>query len=954
MATSNEYQTSPLMVLKRQHQLYDLHTHLLGIGNSRFWVDTVLMNPFIMPKNETFLIEENTRLREELCPLVWANQEKGGFVDGRTAAAAFNDLVKNDVPPTEKDSSTDKKINEFSSSFSHLTTDELYQEMKHRDLSFRDDFSYDVVLKLTDLGKSLGINQETNRDLIELDIAEKLGFYSESSSVNFRDWIIFSAREQKFEIIYGLQVGQLRDLITIDQNAPNEVKKQARNYIINAFTMCKPDGTQTHHVDLHTFYGKFAPRILSPPISTLIGYIIEHSTTCLPLVRYCEFSVSANDLCRPWVFDVLRSVRVYDETNTQNIQKDAQQNVYTPSDAYSSFSQIVLSGHFPHLEFAFKGAMSPDRENNSVDLLKFTYKFLAAPLPTNIKSAIHFLYVTPAQAIILMINEIIKSKNERNSSASDAAQATINPFSPCLKQLEKLKKVSESTKYFFQWIVGFDLFGDELGYPYCPFVARPFINFIKNEREKEGGNKNFGVRIHCGENVIFADDNNSAYRLFIAHIYIVFRCLRFLQQELKYGIRIGHGIAFDRILGQNISQSRHRKSSVLLAEMREHANFLFKTIAFEVNLTSNEYLLGQTIRQGTHAQSHCFDALIDIDAPIILATDDDGIWPIDQCLAGHPGHQSLTAEYCRAISSSTIKSVKQLKSIFQATQNFCFWDMNGQMPKLSDNDSLPDDDSLIHTVIIHHDVIRRLRAQYNNKFSVRNPLLENYKIHSNSSHDIKWKNEYGILRVVFICIHANHNPTYERQEENIKSNIKEQYCQLFNENNNQSEFEFIYENWRRIRSEFIFPDSITNDIRHGYNVILEDQESSPEETVETHLVYSSLSCSNQLQSPNNDLLAYLHNVRRTQVKIHAFTPNIDHQDTVKQLRNRVRHSIGTKQYHKMSLIIYTNTDKYAYTYSEIDNQFELQINPNPSKRKQDDETFLYVLCDHAQAATAAL
>jgi len=108
-------------------------------------------------------------------------------------------------------------------------------------------------------------------------------------------------------------------------------------------------------------------------------------------------------------------------------------------------------------------------------------------------------------------------------------------------------------------------------------------------------------------------------------MYIVFRCLRFIQCELKYGIRIGHGIAFDRILGTTMSRSLYRKSSVLLAEMREHAKSLFQNIAFEVNITSNEYLLGQTLPQGKFGEVLRLNALFESNAKIILATDDDGI-----------------------------------------------------------------------------------------------------------------------------------------------------------------------------------------------------------------------------------------------------------------------------------------------------------------------------------------
>ena len=190
------------------------------------------------------------------------------------------------------------------------------------------------------------------------------------------------------------------------------------------------------------------------------------------------------------------------------------------------------------------------------------------------------------------------------------------------------------------------------------------------------------------ENVLFADIDAPGYRSFIAHMYIVFCSLQFLQSKLGKGIRIGHGIAFERILGKSMSSSTYRKSCILLAEMRHHAQHLFKNIAFEVNITSNEYLLGDTLRQGDFAQTHRLDALFELEAPIILATDDDGIWPIDRCSLGHRGHHSLAAEYCRAIASSIIKKPEQLEKILKDTRDFCFSNMEGTMPGRNHSDNV--------------------------------------------------------------------------------------------------------------------------------------------------------------------------------------------------------------------------------------------------------------------------
>lgn len=113
------------------------------------------------------------------------------------------------------------------------------------------------------------------------------------------------------------------------------------------------------------------------------------------------------------------------------------------------------------------------------------------------------------------------------------------------------------------------------------------LSLILCDIERKKNNEYFGSRIYGGENVKFANKDNPAYRLFVAHMHIVFRRLLYLQQKLKYGIRIDH------ILGGDLNASKYRKSSILMAEIRNDAFYVFRNITFEVNMTSNEYLLAQ-------------------------------------------------------------------------------------------------------------------------------------------------------------------------------------------------------------------------------------------------------------------------------------------------------------------------------------------------------------------------
>lgn len=64
-ATGNDSQIdSPhtlLMHLKGRRHLYDLHTHLMGMGSVSFWINDILMNEDVMPTDKTFRTRKNVR-----------------------------------------------------------------------------------------------------------------------------------------------------------------------------------------------------------------------------------------------------------------------------------------------------------------------------------------------------------------------------------------------------------------------------------------------------------------------------------------------------------------------------------------------------------------------------------------------------------------------------------------------------------------------------------------------------------------------------------------------------------------------------------------------------------------------------------------------------------------------------------------------------------------------------
>jgi hypothetical protein len=510
-----------------------------------------------------------------------------------------------------------------------------------------------------------------------------------------------------------------------------------------------------------------------------------------------------------------------------------------------------------------------------------------------------------------------------------------------LNYLKDIKVAADKKKDFYYWIVGLDLFGDELGYPYCPFVAWPFIEYIKDQQEREGGNPNFGLRIHCGENVPFADNDVDVYRHFIAHMYIVFRCLSFLQRKLKKGIRVGHGVAFARILSGNMSNSTHRKSSVLLADMNYHAQFVLENIAFEVNITSNEYLLGLALRGGDYQQTIRLDALRDYNIPIILSTDDDGIWPIDHCPSKHPGHHSLVAEYCRAFSSSLITSSGQLQNILENTKRFCFSSLN---TKLSEQKSKSKtkaffyDDKYASTIIFHPDVVMALLRKYYDNERTNTPCYLYFSSHyPPSSYKFSHAGNTNWDAICASFARFAFLFYYTQEPKKPLRDFDEEYSTIFGTNPTLTD---VHKIWKDVWYQFMYP----NDIKEGHHI--------PKDPLEGP-VFLSESSHHEMQALPH-LLQYMENDYHLEHPVHVFTREISEPETNQNFTTKLQRSLSDG-----ALIrVFSTKNKETCVDLDLHDKIKLEINKQPEQRtnyfNEEEQHVLYVVCHNASAATAYL
>jgi hypothetical protein len=485
------------MILESQPYLYDLHTHLLGMGNAGFWIDSIIEKRQILPTHNDFC--SKPKLRQQLCPLIWDNQKEssGAFIDGKQTAMFFDYLIEKNFP---KCSVEDVLASLHGAQYTEVLefrrligNNKFISELKHYKLFFGNpetntktrsddgrpiahnitgDFTYDIVLTLSDLSKALGVTIpwiSEFEDLIQSKVEEKLGLhtYQQSTKSNlytyrqstelpprpFRRWIIFNARYQVFQVVKGITVETLRELINVKANAPAQECILARAHIQNAFSMRNPDGTDPRPIDFDKFHGAFTPEFYPRRfalkdsiysqrldiLAALLVHVLRRYQTCLPRIRYCELSIGVGDLSRAWVFDVLCSFPAYESImlNRQLTSRSVSSGTNEqPTLAPTSFRTMIQTGHFLHLRNACPRLDDPNGVKLSC-IPNVTYKFLAGFNRQTVvehrlkdqSEALRLLNDSPDVAIHYMLEQLAKSEDEEefdtNGKSSQVIMTTI-------------------------------------------------------------------------------------------------------------------------------------------------------------------------------------------------------------------------------------------------------------------------------------------------------------------------------------------------------------------------------------------------------------------------------------------------------------------------------------------------------------------------------------------------
>jgi len=335
-----------------------------------------------------------------------------------------------------------------------------------------------------------------------------------------------------------------------------------------------------------------------------------------------------------------------------------------------------------------------------------------------------------------------------------------------------------------------------------------------------------------------------------------------------------------------------------------------------------------------------------LDAPIILATDDDGIWPIDNCPQNCPSHHSLSGEYCRAISSNIIQDTKVLEKIFKDMKQFRFYTDNNVVVMPKAVTSILPHDTRAPAVVIHPDIIKYImdlcyqRGQKNGGFYENFEKIYPQKNLEQTNNTPPSDNRLTIWQQTCRNLAPIAYVSYCAENCELSAEARCQYVAIFNESPN---IDKVLTEWKLVYQQLIKADII-------------DKSSSVSTNSKKHGFFSEdpFTVYNEQTRPMKDLTNYLKNHRHEGIHVHAFTRHIHVEPTVAEINNELE-----EPYHQdFQVYIYSNKDKEKYVDFRLSKKIPLKINPTSSKRTDhnniEQQNGLYVVCPHASAATAFL
>jgi hypothetical protein len=698
---------------RKEHQLYDLHTHLLGMGASEFWVNKVICLALpIIHRREMLPVNTAVNPSEKEQLMIKAIAHRFYIDNGMTWEILFGDKGMT-VSPCEL---TYESLQEWLA----WNLKEFYDNEKFVDTKEnpRPELTLDIVYSETLLLKAmLGYDEEYEEmrhngnghdNLLLLENLLSNPATGVSFGTSFQNYVVFNVRKAKFQPIFGITNENLVKMLEWDTRASRR-SQRAQTIIArirNCFSMLEPNGNQVTQQSLDSFRGKFTP-CFYPMRYALKDSIYEQQPIILSYllnfvsgrydhagVGYVEFSLGLGDLANARIYPFLdKDVALPISGNKSKLPSEG------PLQYIDAFIDWKSDFNEEQFRYAFLAGVPRNRTRVGTKAPTTRRKFM-------IKYGIYF--AAEVKKAFMSAEEVKESQNDIDKFL----HWLYDDISKIESDLSRIITRMRPEGFRSSDVVGVDLMSDENGNPFSPFLYSPIRTVLKEFQKR---NSNFGIRLHGGENVFrgssaqnlkksmtkdILDYNFNIHLLVIATELEAFR-------KMNFKCRIGHGLAFSIFLtekqegdvppdmdslrkctGQLKDYDSEENTKKLtknwkledikkVIKLQELEKELYtvvdgwtekkdqydrhKMVMFEVNTVSNQTLVLDIFchKVGTpHADSFIIN-MLSSGLCISLGTDNDGIWPLNKCKT-HNSHWSVAFEYCKAlrtILSSSLFSV---------------------------------------------------------------------------------------------------------------------------------------------------------------------------------------------------------------------------------------------------------------------------------------------------------
>jgi hypothetical protein len=498
-----------------------------------------------------------------------------------------------------------------------------------------------LVFSLRDLAYAFESHflDELQEDDFELQLCQILE--STPSDLGLGYYLIFDCLKGVFKEVRGIAVQRL---IKVEQlkSAVTGNHEGEDSYVLKllkkSFTMLGADGNHASPPEIsHRYRMQFTPEF-APRKFALRSSILEQRLEAWMYllhdvlkqyhsvgVRYVEFSLTSNCTESPWLLVMLGELNPV-------LQREVD------SGHRKGLLQKYFSGSLEKRMKLWKSILSQCSFSSSwrtEDAVDFRFLLAWARTGVHLPSKSNCTQLSALQG--LHTHHALKLIREQPAYMALFSQC-------CHEEIERpIENLVRSTHALFSalrsWrriVVGFDLHGDESGYPYCPFTSMQFATCLVHF--------GLGVRVHGGENIVFSSlqkVDKSIHRTFETHMHILSSSLKRLllhlsillgsMEEARKYVRIGHGVGM--VAQLNFLWNEFPKHPMLDAGQMDRldsymtpwAAIGLQGVPVEMNVTSNFHLVSgagarnMLVRPGT-------DDVIAQWNPKMLGTDDDGIW----------------------------------------------------------------------------------------------------------------------------------------------------------------------------------------------------------------------------------------------------------------------------------------------------------------------------------------